>query len=329
MTNWKLLAKYIFDQPDKKEKEKTEKWIQKNPDNELLFKDLTRLKKMKNLNNQINTDKAWNNLKSRITQESEASDKEKETIRLIPKHILKYAAIVLILFGIGSAVMFSYEKIFNSNELVSEQNYNSGENKKVIFPDGSSAYLNNRTLVNYPNNFRKTNRLINIKGEAFFDVKSNPSKPFIIKAEKARIEVLGTSFNVRTNENDNIEVFVKSGKVKLSQVNNERNFLIIEPGYIGVIAQDEIKKMINDNKNYLSWVTRKLYFKDTHLQDVTQTLEKTYNVKITIEESINSDSLSLTSTFDDESIHYILEVISRTFDIKVKQVNKKQYLLTN
>jgi len=329
MTSWKLLAKYIFDQPDRREKEKVEKWIHKNPRNEMLLKDLIHLKKMKNQNHQIDTDAAWNNLKSRINQDSEISDKGKETISLIPKRILKYAAIILILFGIGSLAMFSYEKIFNSNELISEQNSHQMENKKVTFPDGSIAHLNNSTLVNYPNKFRKTNRLINIKGEAFFDVKSNPSKPFIIKAKKARIEVLGTSFNVRTNKNDNVEVYVKSGKVKLSQVNNEQNYLIIEPGYIGVIAQDEIKKMKNDNQNYLSWVTKELYFKDTHLQEVAQTLEKTYNVKITIEESINSDSLSLTSTFDDESIHYILNVISRTFGIQVIQKNDKEYLLTN
>ncbi len=329
MTNWKLLAKYIFDQPDKREKEKVEKWIQKNPDNELLFKDLTHLKKMKNLNNQIDTDTAWNNVKSRITSESGNKDEGKEIKKLIPNPILKYAAIVLIFFGIGSATLFSYEKIFNSNELISEQNYNSGENTKVTFPDGSIAYLNSKSLVNYPNNFKKANRLVNIKGEAFFDVKSNPSKPFIIKAEKAKIEVLGTSFNVRTNENDNVEVFVKSGKVKLSQVNNEQNYLIIEPGYIGVIAQDEIRKMKNDNQNYLSWVTKKLYFKDTHLQEVAQTLGKTYNVEITVGKSINSDSLSLTSTFDGESIHYILDVISRTLGIQVKQKSENQYLLTN
>ncbi|MGM0498339.1 MAG: FecR family protein, partial [Bacteroidota bacterium] len=225
--------------------------------------------------------------------------------------------------------LFSYEKIFNSNELVSEQNFNPLENKKITFPDGSTAYLKNNTLVNYPNTFRKTARLINIKGEAFFDVKSNPSKPFIIKAEKAKIEVLGTSFNVRTNENGNVEVYVKSGKVKLSQVNEEQNSLIIEPGYIGVIAQDEIKKMKNDNQNYLSWVTKKLYFKDTGLKTVTQTLEKTYNVEITTEESINSGNLYLTSTFNDESIDYILKVISRTFDIQVKQKSENQYLLTN
>ena len=280
MTSWKLLAKYIFDQPGEREKEKVEKWIHKNPRNEMLLKDLTHLKKMKNLNNQIDTDKAWNNLKSRITQESEVSDKGKETISLIPKQILKYAAILLILFGIGSVAMLSYEKIFNSNELVSEHNFHQMENKKVTFPDGSTAHLKSNTLVNYPNTFQKSARLINIKGEAFFDVESNPSKPFIIKAEKARIEVLGTSFNVRTKDNDNVEVYVKSGKVKLSQVNNENNSLIIEPGYIGVIAQDEIKKMKNDNHNYISWVTKKLYFKDTHLQEVTQTLEKTYNVEI-------------------------------------------------
>lgn len=327
MTKWKLLAKYIFDKPDKAEKEKVVKWIQKNPRNEMLLKDLTHLKTMKKTDSHIDTDKAWNNLKSRI---DESEIPEKEPISIVPKQILKYAAIVLIFFGIGSAALFSYEKIFNSNDLVSEENFQPMENKKVTFPDGSTAYLNSSTLINYPNTFEKTDRLINIKGEAFFDVKSNPSKPFVVKAEKAKIEVLGTSFNVRANGEDNkVEVFVKSGKVKLSQVNKKQNFVILEPGYVGVISQNGIKKMKNNNQNYLSWITKRVYFKNTDLQKVTQTLEKTYNVDIIIEESISSDSLSLTANFDNESIDYILDVISRTFNIQSKQKNENQFLLTN
>lgn len=326
MIRWKLLAKYIFDQPEQSEQEKVEKWIQKNPENKMLYNDLIRLKKMKKQDEHINVDQAWNNLKSRIIEENTS---EKESISIIPGRILKYAAIILILLGIGSVGLISYEKIFNDQQLISQQNTRMNENKKISFPDGSIAYLNHSATVNYPNSFNKTGRLINLKGEAFFDVKHNPSRPFIIKAKKAKIEVLGTSFNVRTNDNGHIEVFVKSGKVRLSRINKEKQSLVIQPGYIGVISNSGIKKLKNDNQNYTSWLTKKLYFKNTHLNKVAETLEKTYNVNIQIDKKLTSDSLSLTATFDEEPVDYILNVVSKTFDIQVEKQKKNKYLLTN
>jgi ferric-dicitrate binding protein FerR (iron transport regulator) len=326
MTHWKLLAKYIFDQPDEREKEKTEKWIHKTPGNEKLYNDLTHLKEMKKQEEQINVDRAWNNLKSRIDEDNVT---EKDTFSLIPGQLLKYAAIVLILLGIGSVGFLSYEKLFNTQQLISEQNSQLTENKKVTFPDGSIAYLNSSTIVNYPNSFNKSGRLINLRGEAFFEVKHDPSDPFIIKSEKAKIEVLGTSFNVRKNEKGAIEVFVKTGKVKLSKINQKDQSIVVQPGYIGVISNNSIRKIANDNKNYISWLTKELYFKNTYLPKVAKTLEKTYNVTIIIEEELTTENLSLTATFDDESVDYILNVISRTFDIKVKKRKNNKYVLTN
>lgn len=326
MTHWKLLAKYIFDQPKQDEIEKVEKWIQKRPENEMLYKDLTLLKNMKKQEEHINVDQAWNTLKSRIIEEDVP---EQQTISLIPGQILRYAAIILILLGIGSIGFLSYEKIFNNQQLISEYNNQLTENKKVTFPDGSVAYLNISSIVNYPNSFDRSGRLINLKGEAFFDIKHNPDNPFIIKAEKAKIEVLGTSFNVRTNDKDNLEVFVKSGKVRLSHINRDQQSVIIQPGYLGIISKNGIRKVRNNNKNYISWLTKEIYFKNTHLHEVAKTLEKTYNVNVLIDEKVTADSLSLTATFDDESVDYILNVISRTLDIRVKKQNNNKYMLTN
>jgi ferric-dicitrate binding protein FerR (iron transport regulator) len=232
------------------------------------------------------------------------------------------------LIGIGTVGLLSYNNFF-SNQLITEENSLQASNKKVTFPDGSTAYLNNKALVNFPNTFGKSNRLINMKGEAFFNIRSNASKPFVIKAENARIEVLGTSFNVRVNDKDNVEVLVKSGSVKLSSINDKKNFVILNSGYLGIISKNEVKKVENTNKNYISWLTKKLYFKDTHLHEVAKTLERTYNVKIAMEQDIDAKTLSLTATFNEESIDYILEVISKTFDIQVKKQNNNKYLLTN
>jgi len=325
MTSWKLLAKYIFDQPEPGECEKVEKWIHKSPKNKMLYNDLTQLTKMKKQEEHINVDQAWDKLKSRITEENVSMH---ETISLIPRQILRYAAILLILFGIGSIGFLSYEKVFNDQQLISEQNSQQTENKKVIFPDGSIAYLNTTTTVNYPNSFNRSGRLINLKGEAFFDIKHNPSQPFIIKAKRAKIEVLGTAFNVRINDKGNIEVFVKSGKVRLSQVKHEQQSIIIQPGYLGIITDNGVKKLKNKNENYLSWYTKKLYFKNTHLPEVAKVIERTYNVDIQFDEKITSDSLALSATFNEENVDYILNVISRTFNIQVQKQKNNKYLLT-
>ena len=95
--------------------------------------------------------------------------------------------------------------------------------------------------------------------------------------------MLGTSLNVRTDLPDNaVEVFVKSGKVKLYRKDDENKALVIEPGYIGILLNDEIIKRKNDDINYLAWKTGKILFKETNLQHVVRTLNNTYNVKIEI-----------------------------------------------
>ena len=325
MIPWKLLAKYLFDQPNKKEQEKIEHWIQKNPSNKQLLKDLTPLNKMKKEDTHINVDQAWNNLRDRIVQEEEQP--AKKSISITHRTMLQYAAILLILFGIGSIAIFSYQKFIASPELISAKNVHPVDNKRITFPDGSIAYLNHKSFVNYPSKFSGKHRVINVDGEAFFDVKHKPSQPFIVKTEKAKIEVLGTSFNVKVNKNNNVEVFVKNGKVKLSSIKQKDKHIILTPGIIGVIKDDKVIKRKNTNANYLSWITKKMYFKNTNLQEVIQTLEQTYKVNIKISEAIPAEQLSLTATFSEESIDHILKVISQTFDIEVNQ-HDHHYVLT-
>ncbi|MBK8290115.1 MAG: FecR domain-containing protein [Flammeovirgaceae bacterium] len=81
--------------------------------------------------------------------------------------------------------------------------------------------------------YGKQERRVRIKGEAFFDVERNPEKTFVIEINKATVEVLGTSFNVRGYETENLEVVVQTGIVKLSAPERTKN-IILKAGERGV-----------------------------------------------------------------------------------------------
>jgi ferric-dicitrate binding protein FerR (iron transport regulator) len=179
---------------------------------------------------EINVDKAWNKIYSRI--------KDNELIRepaALPdsyriRTILKIAATVLIVIGLASTAIYLGNTGMFSKKMIVATN-NDQRNVEVSLPDGSKVFLNRNSELSYRSNSGKTTRNVSLKGEAFFEIVRNESKPFIIDAGKANIKVLGTSFNVITNNSNNVvEVFVKTGSVMLSDSSGAQN-LILESGF--------------------------------------------------------------------------------------------------
>ena len=102
-------------------------------------------------------------------------------------------------------------------------------------PDGSRIFLNRNSEFSYRSNFGDRNRNVTLTGEAFFEIAPDAAKPFIIDAGNARVKVVGTSFNVITNNSRSaVEVFVKTGKVMLSN-NSGSKSMALEPGYVGTM----------------------------------------------------------------------------------------------
>ena len=98
--------------------------------------------------------------------------------------------------------------------------------------------LNSNSKLEFPAKFASDKREVTITGEAFFEVKPNPEKPFVINAGGAQVKVLGTSFNVSAYpKTDAVEVIVKTGKVqvtqKTEQLEAETNEVILTPGEKG------------------------------------------------------------------------------------------------
>src|SRR5690606_9914983 len=98
--------------------------------------------------------------------------------------------------------------------------------KEVELPDGSVVWLNKGAKLSYLKGFKNFyDREVNLSGEAFFDVKPNAEKPFIIETANTATRVLGTSFNVKTN-GENVAVSVFSGKVSFKELNQAKELLL-------------------------------------------------------------------------------------------------------
>ncbi|MFC2098144.1 FecR family protein [Bacteroidota bacterium] len=195
--------------------------------------------------------------------------------------------------------------------------------EEIILPDGSTVTLNNNSNLRYPKKFRKDQREVSLEGEGFFEVNGNKEWPFVITTKDIDIKVLGTSFNVNAYEtNDEIEVIVRTGQVAVTRHGMVPKTVILKPGSKAVYnkTMEDLSLSKTIDQNYLAWKTRSFVFEDQALEDVAAALNKVYRSDI----SISSDSLKtakITTTFNEQSLEAILNVLSATLDIEVVELN--------
>lgn len=265
----------------------------------------------------IDTDKAWMNVSKRIAADQENS--HKRSLFELPL-LIKIAASVIIVIGLGWAVF----QIATPDQLTIATS-STEKNITVALPDGSTVWLNRNSSLAYPSRFSRHNRKVTLEGEAFFDVARDESKPFIIDAGKAEVKVLGTSFNVISdNGNNEVEVLVATGSVMVTSTTGEK-FVKLLPGYIGRVSDKTNISEINSDINYLSWNTEKLIYNGQTLATVFSDLKRTYGIDI----NTNDDeirNLTLTSVFEEQPQDTIIKVICTTFNLKYVKSDGK-YLL--
>jgi transmembrane sensor len=261
----------------------------------------------------VNVDAAWDKLHSRISKLPITNEYRKPRIRIINSTLFRIAAIGLILLSLGVAAVYVGNNRLFSKTIIATTG-NDQKNLIVELPDGSRIYLNRNTELSYRSDFGKTSRDVSLKGEAFFEIKPDASKPFIIDAGKANVKVVGTSFNVITsNCKSEVEVFVKTGKVLLSDDSGDKSVLL-DPGFIGKSDSKSVKKSLNENANYLSWNTGLLVYKGEKLDIVFKDLKRVYNMDIVADDPAILEN-PWNSPIDNETQDTIIRLICASFNL--------------
>lgn len=316
------LVKYFSGNLSQKEVKKIEEWRGESDKNASEFLEYHQAWKFSH-QKEVNQSAALNAVMNRIEAIEGASDLTRnDGFRVY----LKYAAIAVL--GIG-LIFFGKNTILSTENLVAVE---SAENLEIItLPDGSVVTLSQNSILTYDEKFEGSTRNVNLQGKAFFDIRRDESKPFIVNTDKSKIEVLGTSFLVNTEAmNSSTEVIVKTGKVAVSKKKSKaENTVHLEAGDVGRLVEDatSFEKSTIEDYNYLAWKTKLVEFSDIKLQSVLGTLEDVYGVKISVSnERINNCKVS--AKFDNQPIESVLEILSRTFNLELTKSGAKEFSLS-
>ena len=198
-----------------------------------------------------------------------------------------------------------------------------GKRSEIMLADGTHIWLNSGSQLSYPTEFKSDSREVYLSGEAFFDIKPNPEKPFYVITRDIRIKVLGTSFNVSSYEEDNTSqtVLVK-GKVSAGKNQLFSKTVELMPGERMVYNKKnrDLTKDKVDTKFYASWISGYLIFENEPITEIYKKLERYYNKNIQAEEGLEKISFSGKLDLKDK-LEDVLENISFASAVKVQAKN--------
>jgi len=257
----------------------------------------------------IDVDRAWTKLNSRIEAESPAITLPAGRNPFL-RTAARIAAMVVIVAGAGW-LLFEVA----APQKITVASSAEEKNIEVRLADGSIVYLNRDSRLTYPESFRGESRRVSLIGEAYFNIAPDSKHPFIIDAGKASVKVLGTSFNVITENADNeVEVYVASGKVMVTSEDGEQS-LTLEPEYIGRVSDSNASRARNTNVNYLAWHTDMLIYEGERLGVVFEDLKRAYGINIKVADPEIAD-FRLTSPFEQQPHDTIVKLICTTFNLR-------------
>ena len=297
-----------------------------------------------------NEELLFQRIKNKITVpgDLEDTDSKKGWIRRFPFFWRSLAAIVLL--GIG---LFTYRYSQSASGKNNQANIAitktpSRTKSKIYLSDGSVVTLNSETVLKYPSSFAGPIREVYLNGEAFFNVAHDRSHPFIVHAGKMNIKVLGTSFNVKSYENDkNTETTLIKGAIEVTLSDRPSDRIILKPNE-KLILNNKTFKRIGSNTdlsasedsgtNYsltnlthlrsndttiveTSWVNNELVFKDESFSDLANQMERWYGIKINFKNS-STKGYHFTGVFVKENIVQALNALKMIEPFNYKYSNE-------
>jgi len=190
----------------------------------------------------------------------------------------------------------------------------------LILSDGTTVHLNSLSSLRYPVKFSGKYRMVELSGEAFFNVRHNTGAPFIVKINNAEVEVLGTEFNINAYEKAVFNaITLEQGSIKIYTKQTGTAGTVLKPNQQAMVSQNDEMKIREVNASFFSsWRHGKIVFKDERLEDIMDVLARWYSIDVfylnpSVKELRFGGSLNKY-----ESISPILEVFELTNKVKYR-----------
>lgn len=213
----------------------------------------------------------------------------------------------------GKLVYTTHNLIANTTEFNTLSTV-KGQQYQVILPDGSKVWLNAASSLTYPANFaRLKNRMVQLSGEAYFEVAKDKSHPFIVKTDKQQVEVLGTHFNINSYDDEMATTTtLLEGSVK---VYNGKGESVLLPGQQSTLAKSKMEISKADVNETIAWKNGDFIFNNEEFGSILRQLSRWYNVDI-VDNGQHKD-LRLSGTISrSKNISTVLKALEVTGEVK-------------
>lgn len=264
-----------------------EAWAEASAENR---KELDRIYYMSQVDKRVqayetaNVERALDNFRKRLSMAEEASQQRiKPAISMKlrsawRKYGMAVAAFVAGIVLTGGILL----GIYGGNQQY-EVSTAIGQRARVLLPDGTAVWLNSQSQLAYESGWLADERKVELSGEAFFDVKRNERKPFVVESQGVRTKVLGTKFNVRArNYEDMVVTTLLKGAVQIYCCEEDGKGHCLQPGQtmaVNTETHDVELRAYNNPEEVLLWIKGDLRFSDCTLAEIAATLSKVYNVR--------------------------------------------------
>lgn len=306
-----LLPKVFSGEASSDEISMVEKWRSENPENQSEYEAIWKLWNISGTATQqgeIDIDTEWKRMESAMFP----SYMGKSIVMRIMQIAASLVAIALLGF-------LAFKITGNKSEKAPFATIAS-----VVLPDGTSVSLNAGSVISYKKGFGSKHRTLNLKGEAYFEVKKNQELPFVISAGEASIRVTGTKFNVKAYKRlKDVKVTVTEGTVRFFNTVKPGNGVTLTAGETGIMNKSDrfIRSSVTGDLNDIAWKTRIIDLHDTPLRDVSEILSNTYHAKIELDPAIGN--CRVTVRFENRKLDAVLNVLRSTLDLKITTKGKR------
>lgn len=306
-----LIEKRLKGQASEAERETLQQWRTANQSRETVYRQVEKIWQESGAILQesvYDAEKAWDTVDLRLDQ-----GKKKSPVRLIAR--MAIAASIVGLLIIAGWLLYNKETPLR---LVQAGSVNT----PITLPDGSQVVLRKGATLSFPENFTGNERAVTLTGEAWFDVQHDATHPFRIQTTRASLEVLGTSFTVNTNDQQD-ELTVTSGKVLFSSKSAAGEKQIVYPQQYSVLNAKGFNTSSLKDANFLSWKTGILTFDNTPIDQVATALSNHYRLFIKPDSLLMKLAVTptITAKFDQQPVDSVLEEIKLLVNIGHRKQN--------
>ena len=259
-------------------------------------------------------DVAMENALDTVLQRIRKQDRKKPLkTRNLSIYAVRLATAVALILGVGWAVIMTVSSPHDMTQVTKATK--RGQRASITLSDGSIIKLNAESAITFAEKFDGDTREVSLTGEAFFEVKSNPEKPFIVKTGEISTTVLGTSFNIQAYPlEEEIAVTVATGKVLVeahhpdSMTGSQARTLTPDDQLTYHALTKTMMTQTVDTDHYLAWKNDEIRLDKTTLAEAAVILERWYDVKIIFENEALKDCL-ISGRYNSDKLTNILESI--------------------